>query len=337
MKALLQKLVEIPGPSGYEKQIRAAIRQEVEPFADEIRVDALGNLIVRRGSPSSGGLKIVVAAHMDEIGLVVTHVDRRGFVRFERLGAVFPLYCLGGRVRFLNGACGVVGSERPVASEKPPSLDELYIDLGAVSAETCPVHIGDVGVFDRPLVEMNGRLVSKAFDDRVGVAVLIEALRQLASQPDGSPHQFNFVFSVQEEVGVRGAAAATYGIDPDLGLAVDVCGTGDTPNKPPMDVSLGAGPAIKVRDQGMLSDPRVIEWMVATARSQNLPYQMEILKRGSTDARAIQLARAGVPVGVLSIPCRYVHSPSEMVDLQDVQDAVSLLVALLRQPRLDAW
>jgi putative aminopeptidase FrvX len=337
MKALLQKLVEIPGPSGYEKQIRAAIRQEVEPFADEISVDALGNLIVRRGSPSSSGMKIAVVAHMDEIGLVVSHVDRRGFARFEGLGGVFPLYCLGGRVRFLNGACGVINSERPAASEKPPSLDELYIDLGAVSAETCPVRIGDVGVFDRPLVEMNGRLVSKAFDDRVGVAVLIETLRQLASQPDVSPHQFYFVFSVQEEVGVRGAAAATYGIDPDLGLAVDVCGTGDTPNRPPMDVSLGAGPAIKVRDQSMLADPRVIDWMVATARSQNLPYQMEILKRGSTDARAIQLTRAGVPVGVLSIPCRYVHSPSEMVDLQDVQNAVSLLVALLRQPRLDSW
>jgi putative aminopeptidase FrvX len=337
MKALLQKLVEIPGPSGYEKQIRAAIRQEVEPFADEIGVDALGNLIVRRGLPSSSGMKIAVVAHMDEIGLVVTHVDPRGFARFEGLGTVFPLYCLGGRVRFLNGACGVINSERPAASEKPPSLDELYIDLGAVSAETCPVRIGDVGVFDRPLAELNGRLVSKAFDDRVGVAVLIKTLRQLASQPNASPHQFYFVFSVQEEVGVRGAAAATYGIDPDLGLAVDVCGTGDTPNTPPMDVSLGAGPAIKVRDQGMLADPRVIDWMVATARSQNLPYQMEILKRGSTDARAIQLARAGVPAGVLSIPCRYVHSPSEMVDLQDVQDAVSLLVALLRQPRLVTW
>jgi tetrahedral aminopeptidase len=337
MKALLQKLVEIPAPSGYEKNIRQAIRQEVEPFADEIRVDALGNLIVRRGVVSSGGLKIAVVAHMDEIGLVVTHIDRRGFARFERLGAVYPLYCLGGRVRFLNGANGVIGSERSVVSEKPPRLDELYIDLGAVSAETCPVQVGDVGVFDRPLVEMNGRLVSKAFDDRVGVAVLIEALRQLASQPEASPHQFYFVFSVQEEVGVRGAAAAAFGIDPDLGLAVDVSSTGDTPNKPPMDVALGAGPAIKVRDRGMLSDPRLVDWMVATARAHNLPYQMEILKRGSTDARAIQLTRAGVPVGVLSIPCRYIHSPSEMVDLQDVQDAVSLLVALLRQPQLDAW
>jgi tetrahedral aminopeptidase len=213
MKALLQKLVEIPGPSGYEKQIRAAIRQEVEPFAGEMHADPLGNLIVRWGAASSGGLKIAVVAHMDEIGLVVTHVDRRGFARFEGLGTVYPLYCLGGRVRFLNGACGVIGSERPVVSEKPSSLEELYIDLGAVSAETCPVRTGDVAVFDRPLAELNGRLVSKAFDDRVGVAVLIEALRQLASQPDASPHQFYFVFSVQEEVGVRGAAAATYAID----------------------------------------------------------------------------------------------------------------------------
>lgn len=337
MKALLQKLVETPAPSGYEKYIREVIRQEVEPFADELHVDALGNLIVRRGSDSPGGLKIAVVAHMDEIGLVVTHVDRRGFARFQGLGTVFPLYCLGGRVRFLNGAAGVIGSERRVASEKRPSLEELYIDLGAVSPETCPVRVGDVGVFDRPLVELNGRLVAKALDNRVGVTVLIEAMRQIGAQPDASPNQIFFVFSVQEEVGVRGATAATYGIDPDLGLAVDVCDTGDTPNTAPMEVSLGAGPAIKVRDQGMLSDPRVIDWMVETARSQNLPYQMEILKRGSTDARAIQLTRAGVPAGALSIPCRYVHSPSEMVDLQDVRNTVALLVALLSQPRLESW
>jgi endoglucanase len=167
-------------------------------------------------------------------------------------------------------------------------------------------------------------------DDRIGAAVLIETLRQLKD----TPHQLYFVFSTQEEVGVRGATTAAYGLDPDLGLAVDVTGTGDTPrrSKVHMEVSLGKGPAIKVRDGGMLADRRVVDWMVKGAEKQGLPYQLEILEGGSTDARAMQLARAGVPAGCLSIPCRYVHSPSEMVDFEDVQNAVRLLAELLSQP-----
>ena len=161
-------------------------------------------------------------------------------------------------------------------------------------------------------------------------AVLIETLRQLKS----TPHELYFVFSVQEEVGVRGATTAAFGIDPDLGLASDVTGTGDTPRRSGrrMEVSLGKGPAIKVRDGGMLADPRVVSWMVKTAEKAGLPYQLEILEGGSTDARAIQLTRAGVPAGCLSIPCRYVHSPSEMVDFGDVENAVRLLVELISKP-----
>jgi endoglucanase len=147
-----------------------------------------------------------------------------------------------------------------------------------------------------------------------------------------SPHQVFFVFSVQEEVGVRGATTAAYGIDPELGLAVDVTGVGDTPKARKMAVSLGKGPAIKVRDAGMLADPRVVNWMVNAAEKARLPYQMEVLEGGSTDARAIQLTRAGVPAGCLSIPCRYIHSPSEMVDTNDVQNSVRLLLELLSHP-----
>jgi endoglucanase len=164
------------------------------------------------------------------------------------------------------------------------------------------------------------------------VAVLIEALRKLREDNFDSPNQIYFVFSVQEEVGVRGATAAAYGIDPDLGLAVDITPTGDTPKGMRMEVRLGEGPAIKIRDRGMLSDPRVVDWMVNTAEDSGLPHQLEILEIGGTDARAIQLTRAGVPAGCLSIPCRYAHSPSEMVDFDDVQNAVKLLVELIRKP-----
>jgi endoglucanase len=165
-------------------------------------------------------------------------------------------------------------------------------------------------------------------DDRVGVAVLIEALRQLSK----TPHQLLFVFSTQEEVGLRGATAAAFGVDPNLGLAVDVTATGDTPNGLKMDVRLGKGPAIKIRDEGMLADPAVVDWMVKSAQKAKIPHQLEILESGRTDAAAIQLSRAGVPSGCLSIPCRYIHSQSEMVDYADVQNALNLLLELLSNP-----
>ncbi len=165
-------------------------------------------------------------------------------------------------------------------------------------------------------------------DDRISVAVMVTALKELES----TPNELYFVFSTQEEVGLRGATTAAFGVDPDLGLAVDVTGTGDTPKAGKMEVGLGKGPAIKVRDGGMLSDPRIVRWMVETAEKAGLPYQLEVLEAGTTDARAIQLARAGVPSGCLSIPTRYIHSPSEMVDYNDVLNSVKLLKALVSQP-----
>jgi endoglucanase len=213
---------------------------------------------------------------------------------------------------------------------KMPTFEQLFIDMGCSDRDESPVRVGDVATFDRPFLDLGKKLVAKSLDDRIGAAVLIETLRQIKD----TQHQLYFVFSTQEEVGVRGATTAAFGIDPDLGLAVDVTGTGDTPrrSKVRMDVSLGKGPAIKVRDGGMLADRRVVDWMVKAAEQLSLQYQMEILEGGSTDARAMQLTRAGIPAGCLSIPCRYVHSPSEMVDYEDVQDAIRLLVELVSHP-----
>ena len=326
MKSLIQSLVETAGPSGYEHNVRDLVRVEIEDHADEIRGDPLGNLIARRGGINGEGQKIMISAHMDEIGIIVTHVDKNGFVRFTNLGGVFPRNCVGGRVRFLKGAIGVIGHENPRGT--PSSLSDMFIDMGASNPEDCPVKVGDIAAFERPFTDLGDRLVSKAMDDRIGVAVGVETLRQLGK----TPHVVYFVFSVQEEVGLRGATTSAFGINPDIGIAIDVTGSGDTPKGHKMDVSLGKGPAIKVRDSGMLSDPRVVDWMVRTAQKANLPYQLEVLEFGTTDARAIQLTRAGVPAGCLSIPSRYVHSPSEMVDYNDVQNAVRLLVAMLSQP-----
>jgi len=344
MKSLIKKLVETIGPSGYESQIRAVIREEVEPLVDEVRVDNLGNLIARKGGKLPGevrgqpGVKIMLAAHIDEIGLIASHIDDFGFVRFVPIGGVRPHTCPGGRVRFLNGVEGVIGIERfsialrSESNNSVPSFEQMYIDVGVSSRKDCSLHVGDMAVFERPFLDMGKRLVSKAMDDRIGTAVLIETLRQFEEQSISSPHQLYFVFSVQEEVGLRGAMTAAFGVDPDLGLAVDVTACGDTPRGGKMEVGLGRGPAIKVRDEGMLADPRLVDWMVETARRARVPYQMEILIGGTTDARSIQLTRAGVPAGCLSIPCRYIHSPSEMVDFGDVQNAVKLLVELLSNP-----
>jgi len=325
MKSLIQKIVSTPGPSGYEKQIREVIRAEIEGHADEIQVDALGNLIARKGN---GDVKFMLAAHMDEIGIIVTHVDENGFIRFTNIGGVSPRYCPSGRVRFLDGTIGVIGTEAVKDSSKIPSLTEMYIDVGVTKREDCPVRVGDVAAFERPFTDLGNRLVSKAMDDRIGVAIMIEALRQI----NNSPYQLYFVFTAQEEVGVRGATTSAYSINPDIGLALDVTRTGDTPKGITMEVALGKGPAIKVKDSGMIVDPRVVNWMVKTAQAAEIPYQLEVLEHGGTDARSIQLTRAGVPAGCLSIPCRYIHSPSEMVDLHDVENAVKLLVALISHP-----
>jgi endoglucanase len=331
MRPLIQKLTETFSPSGCETAIREVIRAEITPFVDEIRVDPLGSLIARKAAKASASAKpkrIMLAAHMDEIGLMVTHIDENGFIRFTGIGGIRPAALTGSRVRFMDGRPGIIGTDRITDINRAPSLEQCYIDVGASNRKDCPVNVGDVCAFDRPFVDLGKRLVAKSMDDRIGCAVLIETLRRLKT----SLHELFFVFTTQEEVGTRGAATSAFGVDPDIGLAVDVTTTGDTPKSANMSVSLGAGPAVKVKDSGMLADPRIVGWMVGTAEKARIPCQREVLEAGSTDARAIQLTRAGVPAGCLSIPSRYVHSPSEMVDYDDVENAVRLMAALLSSP-----
>jgi putative aminopeptidase FrvX len=328
MIELIRKLVEAYGPSGVEEQVRAVIRAEVEPLADELRVDPLGSLIVRKRGE---GQRIALSAHMDEIGVMVTYVDEKGFARFTRIGGLRTLTCVGARVAFADGTVGVIGIERKQRDiSKVPTFEQLYIDVGATSRDDCPVHVGDAAVFVRPFVRVDGaqgtRLIAKAMDDRIGCVVLIETLRRL----EHTSYDVYFVFSVQEEVGLRGARTAAYGIDPDLAIAVDVTPTGDTPESRPMAVELGKGPAVKMQDREMIAHPAVRDMLIQRAEKANIPYQREVLIWGSTDAAAMQVTRAGVPAGCLSIPCRYVHSPSEMVDEQDVENSVRLLLEVLQ-------
>jgi putative aminopeptidase FrvX len=332
MKKLLKTLTEVFGPSGYEDAVRNVILEEVKSLADEVSVDALGNLIVRK-KPSAGAKpakKIMLAAHMDEIGIIASHVDKKGFVRFTSVGTTFGRYTLGARVRFLNGVTGVVGYDRLEEIDNWLPINKMYIDVGATSRENCPVKVGDIGAFERSFIEMGDRLVAKSLDNRAGVVVLIETLRALKS----TSNDLYFVFTTQEEVGTRGAGAAAFGINPDIGIAVDVTPTGDTPNSLKMVMELGKGPCVKFRDVGMISDPRVVDWMIQTAEKAKIPYQREVLLIGSSDAKEIQISRAGVMTGALSIPVRYVHSASEMVDINDLKNSVKLLTAMLSKPAL---
>jgi endoglucanase len=330
VKELIRKLVESFGPVGFEDDVRALIRAEVADFADDIRVGKLGDLIaIKRGTGrGASGQKIMLVAHMDEIGLMVTHVDKRGFLRVAPLGGVFPLYSVGARVRFADGRVGVLEVDRREDSSKAPTLDQLYIDVGATSKEDCPVKVGDVAIFHQGLETVGERLIAKSLDDRVGCAILIETLHRLKQ----TPHEVYFVFSVQEETTSAGARTAAFSIDPDIAIAVDVTGTGDTPKAQPMAVEMGKGPAIKVRDAGMIADPRVKNWMVQRAAAARIPYQLEIFKLGTTDVQVVQAVREGVPSGGVLVPARYVHSQAEMVDLRDVAQAVKLLVELLKKP-----
>ncbi len=328
MRVQIEKLVEAYGPSGHEDQIREMIRSEIRGIPDYITVDGIGNLIGAIKKKSKSGKKVMLIAHMDEIGVMVTHVDEQGFCRFIPLGGVSTLSCLGSRVRFADGTLGVIGIEKRANTNSVPKFDQLFIDVGATSREDCPVQIGAAAGFYRPLEEIGSRLIAKSMDDRIGCVVLLQVMKALRR----TPHEVAFVWSVQEEVGTRGAGPAAYGFDPDVAIAIDVTRTGDTPKGWKMDVSLGGGPAIKIRDQGMLADPRIVRHLREAAEAAKLPYQMEVLERGTTDARAVQVSRIGVPAGVVSVPCRHIHTPSEMIDEADVKGAVDLLLSFLKRP-----
>jgi putative aminopeptidase FrvX len=328
MKEIIRRLSEAYGPSGSEAGVRELITKEIKAAAGkrkglDLRTDAMGNLIVRM--PGAKGKRVMLAAHMDEIGIVATHVEEKGFIRFAGLGGMRPLSFLGGRVRFENGTIGAIGLERLEEPSKIPAMDKFYVDVGARDKTSCPVKVGDAAGFIRDFHDDGDRIVGKALDDRIGCAVLLRVLPLL----EGSPHDISFVFTVQEEIGCRGATTSGYGVDPEIALAVDVTATGDTPECAPMAVGLGAGPAIKVKDSGMISHPGVRKWLVRTAEKKGIPYQTEVLQDGSTDARSMQLVRSGVPAGCVSIPCRYIHTPSETADLRDALAASELLLAAL--------
>jgi endoglucanase len=327
VKALIQKLVEAWGPSGYEHHVRALIQDEIQPYVDDIRMDGVGNLIARVGS---GGAKIMVAAHMDEIGVMALFEEpNSGYLRFTALGGLLHTTMVGGRVRFEDGTIGVIGvhdyfgAGRTTVSE----LDDFFIDVSDGETDNRGrIAPGSPAGFSRPMETRGTRLIAKSMDDRIGCAVAVETIRRLNR---ATVNEVYFTFTVQEEVGLRGARPAAYGIDPDVAISLDVTSTGDLIKSVRNDIALGKGAAIKIHDAQHIVPMAIRDWMIARAEADGIPYQRELLTLGSTDAAAIQITRAGVPSGCISIPCRFVHTTSETVDERDVEACVRLLQGLV--------
>lgn len=320
MKELIEKLTHTFGPTGYEKQIRDLIYENIKDYADECRIDALGNLIVRKGTKKENGKRIMISAHMDEIGLMVTHIDENGYAYLAGIGGIYPVNCVSNRIRFENGVEGMIYAKDP-RNGKTPTMDKLFVDTGAKSREDSKIKIGDPAVFVGEFVDLGDCWMSKTLDDRVGCLIAIEALKAIKD----TPNEIYFVFSVQEEIGARGAQTAAYSIDPDLGIAIDVTLCNDTPGLIERSPRLGAGPCIKAKDASLVGNPWLNNALYDAAERAGIPYQVEVLRVAGTDAETIQQARSGVPSSALSVACRYVHSPSEMVDVNDVKQSIELL------------
>lgn len=265
------------------------------------------------------------AAHCDEIGVVVTFIDENGFLRFSDVGGLYLRNLINRRVRFENGTVGVIGTEE---NNEKRQMAKMYIDIGAENRGEAEkmVQIGDMAIFDGELRRQNGKIISKALDNRAGCYVLIEAMKKVKSEND-----LYFVFTAQEEVGLRGARTAAFKIEPEYALSVDVTDTGDTPKCPKMAVKLGEGTAVKIMDYSVITSHEVREKLIEVADKRSVKYQREIMTEGGTDAGVIHFTKGGVKTGGISIPTRYIHSPSEMIDEDDLSASIDLLVGFAEE------
>ncbi len=322
---ILEALNKTHGPSGDEGGVREKITELARPYADEMFTDTLGNLIVHK---KGDGPRVMLAAHMDSIGFIVTHIEKEGFLRVGRLGGISPKEAAYAAVRFKNGVRGVFAPEEKADFGKL-KLDECFIDIGAENEEEARklVQVGDTCVYDRSIRTRGGRVMGPYLDDRIACAVLLCALERI----ERPACDLYLVFTVQEEVGLRGARTAAWWAEPDVGIALDVTDVDDTPGSEKSGTAqLGRGAAVKVMDSSVICHPEVVARLEELARREGIPVQRDILRTGGTDAGAIHTTRLGVKAGGISIPCRYIHTPAETADLQDAKACVRLVTAFVQ-------
>jgi endoglucanase len=331
---LLKRLSETPGIPGREEAMRVIVREALNGHVDEISVDRLGNVIAHK---KGTGPKVAVAAHMDEIGFLVSHVDdETGFLRIDPVGGFDPRTLIAQRVAVhARGGVnyGLIGT-KPVhilteeERKKVPEMKDLFVDIGLSGKEAKEqLRVGDPVTLVQTFAKVGNLVTGKALDDRLGVYVGIEAMRRLGKHKA----DVYFIATVQEEVGLRGARTSAFAVAPDIGVALDVTIACDMPGVPAHEhvTRLGKGVAIKVKDSASISHPGLVQFLVDLAEDRKIPYQLEILPRGGTDAGAIQPAREGVAVVTISIPTRYVHTVVETAHKDDIEAAISLLTTFL--------
>ncbi|MCS7139489.1 MAG: M42 family metallopeptidase [Candidatus Nezhaarchaeota archaeon] len=339
---ILRRLSEAHGPPGLEDEVAEIITNELKGHVDEIVRDPLGNIVARKGS---GNKTLMIAAHMDEIALIVKSITDKGFIKFAKLGGMWDQLITGqhvvihgskGRVR------GIIGSKAVHVMKEDErkqllTYEKMFVDVGAKSLEEVKemgIEIGNFITIDKKLIELANDLVAgKAFDDRAGCAALIQAIKE--ARPKCKVYA---AFTTQEEVGLRGATVAGYSIKPTVAIAVDTTIAGDHPGMEPHEAptKVNGGPVIVAADGrrdslggGLILNPKVKHWIISVAEELKIPYQLEVFEGGTTDATAIQLSREGVPSGVIAFPTRYVHTFQEVLSLKDLERVVMLLKGLM--------
>lgn len=326
MYNFLKQIINIPAVSGRESDLLEKIRTLISPYVDECSFDNLGNLMALKKGSAEAPKDIMLCAHADEIGFIVNYIEDSGFIRVAPIGGINYVSASYAKVVFENGTKGVLVPESKLSDSK--NSDSYYVDIGADSKKTAEkkINIGDVAVVEASIDKLMGkRVVGRPMDDRIGCAVIFDIARTLEAPKDN----VWFVFSVQEEVGCRGAKTAANKIAPDVALVFDVTATGDTVGAPSMAVKLGDGAAIKIKDASVICDHGMVEGLVELAKKNKIPYQCEILKHGGTDTSSIQVSGSGVRAGALSIPTRYIHSSVEMIDMKDAEACRDLAVAFI--------
>lgn len=334
MNELLKNLTEAVGVSGEEKEVRLLIRDLIADHVDEWHVDAMGNLIALKKGTGAVDLRVMVDAHMDEVGLIVTDYDSNGTLKFSGVGGFDDRALLGKVVQVgPQKITGVIGA-RPIhllnASQRNSivKMDAMRIDIGAKSKDAASgkINIGDRAAFVTEYEELGPTAVGKSFDNRAGCAALIELLRE-------RPYPFDLIatFTVQEEVGLRGATTAAYGVQPDVALILECTPAFDLPNKDDVspNVALGKGPSIYVMDSGTLQDPRLVSHITQTAADNNIPFQIRRPGGGGTNTAVIQRVRGAIPAATIAVPGRYAHTPTMMINLDDYANVVKLAKATL--------
>ncbi len=326
LKTLKKLLPAAPSVSGREGGIRNIIADLMRPHCDEISTDAMGNLICLKRGSAAAPRRVMLAAHMDEIGFIVHFIEENGYLRVSPVGGIHYAAAAFSEVVFENGVRGVLVPEADVTAKEPLKAEKCYVDIGAASRKEAErrVRIGYCCAQVPHLTRLTARRVAgRPFDDRIGCAVMIRVAAALTAPLD----DMYYVFSVQEEVGCRGAKTAAFAVAPDLALIFDVTATGDEQSALPMAVKLGGGVAVKIKDSSVICDTGLVEELLACARKNSIAAQCEILTRGGTDTSSVQMTGLGCRAGALSLPSRYIHSGVEMIDLSDAEAAVRLTLA----------